>query len=202
MTMDFARPKQLHWTNHVRVPALTSLATAQTAPRDRLVAALAERPRTVAQLAQRLHLSQPTVLEQVRRALRDRLIIEVQLPESEKRSASERYYAPAVPVIRQPDHDQFESACRALANDLSVALTENWADLHAAFAVTHLAREGWTFDDLWPYLQDMIMRLAMERVGSGLHAVPTGTHGLAWIQDLTDLEEVPVALTAPEEGAA
>ncbi|MDQ3657181.1 MAG: helix-turn-helix domain-containing protein [Chloroflexota bacterium] len=200
--MVFTRPKQLHWIKQVQVPAAPSLAVVPTAARDRLVAALAERPRTVAQLAQTFGLSQPTVLEQVRRALRDGLIVEIQLPETEKRSAAERYYAPAVPVIRQPDRDLIESACRALADDLSVALTENWADLHAAFAVTHLAREGWTFDDLWSYLHETIVRLATQRMGEGLHAVTVGTHGLAWIQDVPEFEEMPVASIAPEEGAA
>lgn len=197
-----ARSKELHWVKQVRVPGTASLAVAPTAARDRLIAALAERPRTVAQLAQTFGLSQPTVLEQVRRALRDRLIVEVQIPEGEKRFAAERYYGPAVPVIRQPDHDLFESACRALANDLAAGLTENWADLQAAFAVTHLAREGWTFDDLWPYLQGTIVRLATERIGGGVHAVPNAAHGLVWIQDLPEFDEMPVASTAPEEGAA
>lgn len=197
MTTNPVRPKQLHWIKQVQVPGLHSLAA-----RDRLVAALAERPSTVAQLAQVFGLSQPTVLEQVRRALRDGLVVEVHLPDSEKRSAAERYYAPAVPVIRQPDHDLIESACRALAKDLSVALTENWADLQAAFAVTHLAREGWTFDDLWPYLQETILRLAMERIGGDSHAFPLATHGLAWIQDLCDSEEMPVTMVGKEEEVA
>lgn len=200
--MVLERPKQLRWVKEVRVPGVTAMGRAPTATRNRVIAALAERPRTVAQLAQTFGLSQPTVLEQVRRALRDRLIVEVQLPEAEKRSMAERYYAPAVPVIRQPDHDLFESACRALANDLAVALTENWADLQAAFAVTHLAREGWTFDDLWPYLQETIVRLATQRIGGGVHAVPNAAHGLVWIQDLPEFDDMPVALTAPEEGAA
>lgn len=200
--MVLERPKQLRWVKEVRVPGVTALEVAPTATRNRVIAALAERPRTVAQLAQTFGLSQPTVLEQVRRALRDRLIVEVQLPEAEKRSMAERYYAPAVPVIRQPDHDLFEGACRALANDLAVALTENWADLQAAFAVTHLAREGWTFDDLWPYLQETIVRLATQRIGGGVHAVPNAAHGLVWIQDLPEFDDMPVASTAPEEGAA
>ncbi len=200
--MVLERPKQLHWVKQVRVPGTASLAVVPTAARDRLIAALAERPRTVAQLAQTFGLSQPTVLEQVRRALRDRLIVEVQLPDAEKRSTAERYYAPAVPIIRQPDHDLFEGACRSLANDLAAGLTENWADLQAAFALTHLAREGWTFDDLWPYLQETIVRLATERIGGGVHAVPNATHGLVWIQDLPEFDDMPVASTAPEEGAA
>lgn len=200
--MASVRPKQLYWVKQVQVPGESSPPVMPLAARDRLVAALAERPSTVAQLAQLFGLSQPTVLEQVRRALRDGLVVEVHLPDSEKRSAAERYYAPAVPVIRQPDHDLIENACRALAKDLSVALTENWADLQAAFAITHLAREGWTFDDLWPYLQETILRLAMERICGDPHAVPLGTHGLAWIQDLWDSEEMPVATVATEEGVA
>ncbi len=181
---------QLRWVKQVQVPpaaTLASLETAALSTRDRLVAALADRPRTVAQLAQAFGLSQPTVLEQVRRALRDGLIVEVEVAEDEKRFAAERYYAPAVPVIRQPDRELLQSACRALADEAARALSRRQGDLQAAFAMTTLAREGWTFDDLRPYLHETVCRLALEHVaGTAVPATPT-PHGLAWVEEIAEL---------------
>ncbi len=94
--MTTSTPKHLHWVKQVRVPAnasalLRPLPASAPTPRERLVAALADRPRTVAQLAHTFGLSQPTMLDQVRRALRDGLIVEVQVAEEERRFPSERY---------------------------------------------------------------------------------------------------------------
>ena len=139
--------KQLRWVRQVLVPspgATGSVSTRDAAPsaRERLLAALGDRPRTVAQLADAFGLAQPTVLDHVRRALRDGLIVEVQVAAAERRFAAERYYAPTVPVIRAPDRELLESACRALAEDMAVALARHQGDLQAAFAMTSLAREG------------------------------------------------------------
>ena len=191
--MTTPKVKELRWVRQARVPGAASPApegrpAPLPTPRERLVAALADRPRTVAQLAQAFGLAQPTMLEQVRRALRDGLIVEVAA--EEKRFPAERYYAPAVPVVRQPDRELLESACRALADDVATTMVKTWGDLHAAFALTHLARAGWAFDDLWPYLQETIMRRVRERVDGfgGLASVPA--HGLAWVEVIeeTDLE--------------
>jgi len=140
----------------------------------------------VAQLAQAFELSQPTMLDQVRRALRDGLISEVAVTEEERRFPAERYYATAVPVIRQPDREVLESACRGLAADVAAALTSNLGDLHAAFGLTHLAREGWSFEALWPYLEETISRLAIERVPGIPEASPPPSHGLAWVEEITE----------------
>ena len=169
--------------------SLTPLPT----PRERLVAALADRPCTVAQLAQAFGLSQPTMLDQVRRALRDGVIVEVAVADDERRFPSERYYATAVPVIRQPDRELLESACRGLADDVAEALAKRWCDVHAAFALTHLAREGWAFNDLWPYLNETISRRVVERVGGFGGAVAVAApHGLAWVEELEETDLQPM----------
>jgi DNA-binding transcriptional ArsR family regulator len=183
---------RLRWVKQVQVPVPPTatpapIEAAALSTRDRLVAALADRPRTVAQLAQAFGLSQPTVLEQVRRALRDGLIVEVEVAEEEKRFAAERYYAPAVPVIRQPDRELLQSACRALADEAARALSRRQGDLQAAFAMTTLAREGWTFDDLWPYLHETVCRLALERVAGTAGPATPQPHGLAWVEDIAEL---------------
>lgn len=196
--------KQLRWVKQVSVPPLAAPTLPHTAvpsTRERLVAALADRPRTVAQLAEAFGLAQPTVLAQVRRALRDGLIVEIQVAQEEKRFAAERYYAPAVPVIRQPDQELLQSACRALADEIGQVLARSQGDLQAAFAMTALAREGWGFDDLWPYLRETLDRLALARVTAFPAPASHKPHGLAWVEDRTafDLATDPVDAERQEE---
>ena len=199
--------KQLRWVadRRVPVPPAAGLAPADAAPtpRERLVAALADRPRTVAQLAQTFGLSQPTMLEHVRRALRDGLIVAVEVAEEERRFAAERYYATAVPVIRQPDQEVLQSACRALAGEIGRVLSRSQGDLRSAFAMTALARDGWTFDDLWPYLHETIGRLALQQAGDLPHPAAPHRHGLAWVEDLAEFAPAPddEATTREEESA-
>jgi transposase-like protein len=191
--MTTATGKQLHWIKQVQAPPTPALgATPRRAlpfsSRDRLVAALADRPRTVAQLAHAFGVSQPTMLEQVRRALRDGLIVEVEVAAAERRFAVERYYAPAVPVIRAPDRELLENACRAAAAEAVAVLRRNWSELLAAFAMTHLARDGWTVDDVWPYMEETIHRLVRERMGDVVSANPPPVHGLAWVEEIVDID--------------
>jgi len=183
-----SQAKQLQWMKQVQVPARLSVEA--PTPRERLVAALAERPRTVAQLAQEFGLAQPTMLDQVRRALRDGLIVEVEVSAEQRRTAGERYYAPTVPVIRQADRELLEPACRAVANELAAALTEQRGDVLAAFAMTHLARDGWEFSDLWPYMQELVFRLTLEQMDGMSAPTVVPQHGLAWVEELADTELV------------
>lgn len=184
-----ANAKHLRWIKQVEVPARP--APSRLVPfssRDRLVAALADRPRTVAQLAQTFGLSQPTMLEQVRRALADGLIVEVEVAPEERRFAAERYYAPAVPVIRAPDAEIIESACVAASHEMARVLRDTWSDLLAAFAVTHLAREGWAIDDLWPYMDETIRRLVREEMRGIVNPAETPDHGLAWVEEIVEID--------------
>lgn len=189
--MSAVKPKQLRWVKEARVPPRSaSPAAVPTSPtaRERLVATLADRPQTIAQLAQTFGLSQPTVLDQVRRAVRDGLIVEVPVAAEEKRFAAERYYAPAVPVIRQPDRELLESACRGLAREVAAALARHEGDLQAAFAMTTLAREGRSFAELLPYLQETVQRLVWEQGAGGRSPRPLPSHGLAWVEVLDAFE--------------
>lgn len=178
-------PQQPRWIQRHDAPVETSSA------RERLVAALADGPRTVAQLARAFGLAQPTVLEQIRRALRDGVIAEVAAPEGLRRSAAERYYAPAAPVIRQPDHDLLAPACRAVARELAGALARHQGDLRAAFAMTQLARDGWAFADLWPYLNELICRQALETAVGVVEPPAARPRGVAWIEACGDAEDAP-----------
>lgn len=193
-------PKQLQWVKRIQVPA--SPQTGVPTPREKLLAALADRPRTVAQLAQEFDLSQPTMLDQVRRALRDGLIVEVDVPIEQRRTTGERYYAPTVPVIRHTDWELLEPACRALASDLANALAKQRGDLMAAFAMTHLAREGWVFADLWPYVQEMVFRLTLEQSDDLVTPAIVRQHGLAWVEELPDAGNAVTDDPTREEGVA
>ena len=192
------QPRQLQWIKQVQVPA-SQPGDGPTA-RERLVAALAERPRTVAQLALEFDVSQPTMLEQVRRALRDGLVVEVDVPIEQRRTAGERYYAPTVPVIRRADRELLEPACRALAGEMAAALTEHRGDLLAAFAMTHLARDGWEFSNVWPFINEMVFRLTTEQMDGLIAPANVAPHGLAWVEELSDTG-LPIA-DQDEEGVA
>ena len=203
--------KQLRWIKQLQVPPRRSVGSATRAisvptARERLIAALAERPQTVAQLAASFGLSQPTVLDHVRRALRDGVIIEVEVAPTERRFAAERYYAPAVPVIRAQDRELIESACRAVAHDIAATMAAHRADLEAAFAMTTLAREGWTFADLGPYLDETIRRLASQHDTDMLPHHPPPSHGLAWVEEVDDfaveLDGAPAAVVERREELA
>ena len=186
MAASSSKQLRLRLMNRVVAPAMVRETPGDTlTARERLIAALVEGPRTVAQLARAFGLAQPTVLEQTRRALRDGLIVEVEAPAERRRFAAERYYALAVPVIRQPDRDLLGAAFRAAARELAGALLENQGDLQAAFAMTQLARDGWQFDDLWPYFSDTICQLALESAVGFVesHATQRPLHGLAWVED-------------------
>jgi len=203
--------KQLRWVKQVQVPVSESVGPVRSAigvpsARERLVAALADRPRTVAQLAQAFGLSQPTVLDHVRRALRDGVIIEVEVAPTERRFAAERYYAPAVPVIRAPDRELIESACHAVARDIAATMAAHRADLEAAFAVTTLACEGWSFADLGPYLDETLRCLASQHGTDTLSRKPLPSHGLAWVEEVDDfaveLDDAPAAVVERREELA
>lgn len=184
--MSATRSKQLRWVKQVQVNTGTPAdpaADAGPTTRERLVAALADRPRTVAQLAQAFGLAQPTVLEHIRRAVRDGLVTETEAVDGERRSAVERYYTPTVPVIRQPDRDVLHSACQAMARDFAAALERGRADLEASYAMTTLAREGWSFQELWPYMHETILSLALARATGFAPPTAIPAHGLAWVEE-------------------
>ncbi len=189
--MSMHEHKRLRWIKQVQVSPHglvrpTRGGAVMPTARERLVAALAVRPQTVAQLAASFGLSPPTVLDHVRRALRDGVIVEVEVAPTERRFAVERYYAPAVPVIRAQDRELIESACRAVAKDIAATMAAHRADLEAAFAMTTLAREGWSFTDLGPYLDETIRRLAAQHGTDMLSPQTPPSHGLAWVEDLDD----------------
>lgn len=124
------------------------------------------------------------MLEQIRRTVRDGLIVEVEVSAAERRFAAERYYAPAVPVVRQPDRELLETACWGLTNDIAATVARQWGDVEAAFALTHLTREGWSVDDLQPYLQDTLARLVAEQLGRAAPLAKLQCHGLAWMEEV------------------
>jgi hypothetical protein len=57
--------------------------------------------------------------------------------------------------------------------------------------MTHLAREGWTVDDLWPYLDETIQRLAREHLGDVLSPAALPSHGLAWVEEIVEFDAAP-----------
>jgi len=89
-------------------------------------------------------------------------------------------------VIRAQDRELIESACRAVAHDIAATMAAHRADLEAAFAMTTLAREGWSFTALGPYLDETIRRLAAQHGTDMLSPKTPPSHGLAWVENFDD----------------
>src|SRR5215212_6943379 len=107
--------------------------------KELILNALYRRPRTVAQLAQRLDLSPPAVHRHVGELLASELIREAEAPEDRRRSALERYYQPNFPVVLTADHAPLQPVLEELADGIAALFRDAQAPLAAAFARTSLA---------------------------------------------------------------
>src|SRR2546421_11118680 len=74
---------------------------------------VAQQPKTIAQLAKNLKLSQPTIHTHINDMMRSELLRESE--EWEKRYPTERYYEPNFPVVKQDEHAEFEALCREMS---------------------------------------------------------------------------------------
>src|ERR671910_744228 len=110
--------------------------------KELILNALYRRPRTVAQLAQRLGLSPPAVHRHVVELLASELIREAGAPEEGRRSALERYYLPNFPVVLAADRAALQPALDALAARIAAAFQTEQAALAQAFARTSLPGRG------------------------------------------------------------
>ena len=130
------------------------------------------RPRTIAQLAQQLGLSQPAVHRHITEMLASELIREVEVPEAEREWAVERYYRPNFPVVLAKDRQAFQPALEELARRFVEAFQGSQEALTMAFAWTSLPGHEERFEDLLHYLYTTVARMAREQ----LEAEGTLTH--------------------------
>ena len=151
--------------------------------KELILNALYRRPRTVAQLAQRLDLSPPAVHRHVVELLASELIREVAASADERRSALERYYRPNFPVVLAADRATLQPALEELADAFAAGFRDRQASLAAAFSRTDLLARGETFEALLHYLYATATRMARARLETegDLPPWPTRDDGSRWV---------------------
>jgi len=120
-------------------------------------------PKTVTQLAKEIGLSQPAIHKHVVELLKESLIKEVEVPESERAFKREKYYAPNFPVILKSDMDILEPILRIIVKEVVRIIKENENRLEIGFNKTSLPKKQWAFEDLTFFLYRKITDLTREK---------------------------------------
>lgn len=149
--------------------------------KERVLNAVARRPKTIAHLATELGLSQPTVHAHVNDLLKSELLRASEV--REKRHPAENYYEPGFPVIKQADRQVFEPICNALAGQLADLFEARRAQFEAALGKTGLPAEGWELPDVAQYLFACVQRCAREALEDRGVLPPREKHenGAEWL---------------------
>ncbi|HKC65085.1 MAG TPA: winged helix-turn-helix domain-containing protein [Pyrinomonadaceae bacterium] len=149
--------------------------------KEKILNLVAEKPKTIAQLAKSLKLSQPSVHTHINEMMKSELLRESE--EWEKRYPTERYYEPNFPVVKQGERAEFEKLCREMAERVASLFEKNRPRMERAFRKTDLKERGWEFPDIAQYLYAHVQRGArqiLEERGS-LPAREKHKNGAEWI---------------------
>ena len=130
--------------------------------KERVLNAVARRPKTIALLAKELGLSQPSIHSHVNDLLNSELLCASAV--REKKHPAENYYEPNFPVIKAADRAAFEPICRALSERLADLFESQQTSLKRAMKKTGLANQEWEFSDLAQYLYACVQRGARKRL--------------------------------------
>ncbi len=149
----------------------------------RILNLIYRRPRTIAQLAQQLGLSQPAVHRHIAVLLASELIREVEVPDAERAWAAERYDRPNFPVVLAEDRAAFQPVLEQLARQFAAAFRDSHEELVMAFEWTSLPGHEEHFEALLHYLYTTVARLAREQLEREevLPAWPEHADGSRWI---------------------
>ena len=163
--------------------------------KELILNAVYRRPRTIAQLAQRLGISPPAVHRHVAALLADELIREVDVPATERGSAVERYYRPNFPVVLAADRETLQPVLEDLADEIAEAFRRRQGALADAFARTTLPARGEPFAALLHYLYATAARMARARMEAEgvLPPWPEHADGSRWIWWAEEGPETEVA---------
>jgi predicted ArsR family transcriptional regulator len=163
--------------------------------KELIIDALAARPRTITQLADRLGISSPAVHRHVTELLASELIREVDAPEGGRRSPVARYYAPNFPVVLATDRAVFQPVLEDLAAEMAEVFRRRREVSAAAFARTSFPARGESFEALLHYLYATAARLARERLEGvgGLPPWPEHADGSRWLWWAEEPPETEVA---------
>ncbi len=151
--------------------------------KELILNAVYRRPRTIAQLARHLGISQPAVHRHVAELLANELIREVDVPATARGWAVERYYQPNFPVVLAADRETLQPILADLAAEIAEAFRRRQEALADAFARTSLPARGEPFAALVHYLYATAGRLARARLEEEGRLPPWPEHrdGSRWV---------------------
>jgi DNA-binding transcriptional ArsR family regulator len=128
--------------------------------KEEILNLLAEEPKTIAQVAKRLNLSQPSVHRHINELMTSDLIRESE--EWERKYPAERYYEPNFIVMKADERAEFEVVCQEVADRVASLFEKQQRRLEAAFNQTTLPDRGWAYTDVSQYLYAKMQRCARE----------------------------------------
>ena len=128
--------------------------------KEQILNLVAREPKTIAQLAKGLSLSQPSIHTHINEMMTSELLRESE--EWEKKYPTERYYEPNFPVVRADERAEFETLCQEMAERLADLFEKKGTQLERAFKRTDLEKQGWAFEDVAQYLYARVQRGARE----------------------------------------
>src|ERR1044072_4839400 len=149
--------------------------------KEDILNSVSKQPKTVAQLAKALDLSQPTIHRHINELMASELLRESE--EWERRYPTERYYEPNFPVVKLQERAEFEAICQEMAERVADLFAQRRKQLEGAFGKTDLAKRGWTFADITQYLYGSVQRSArviLEERGALLQR-EKHSNGAEWI---------------------
>lgn len=149
----------------------------QDGTKELILNAIYRSPRTIAQLANELNLSQPTVHRHVTELYSSQLIREVTIPHEERLSSVERYYAPNFPVVLATDRKDLLPVLEELAREIADVFRHRQDEVASAFALTSLPSRGEQLDGLLHWMYTAVIRMARERLEEDGVLPPWKDHG-------------------------
>jgi DNA-binding transcriptional ArsR family regulator len=127
--------------------------------KEEILNAIAREPKTIAQLAKELELSQPSIHRHIGEMIASELLRE---SEGERKYPTERYYEPNFPVVKAIERAEFEATCKEMAERVADLFEKRHRDLERVFDKTDLTNRGWVFADIAQYLYASVQRGARE----------------------------------------
>jgi DNA-binding transcriptional ArsR family regulator len=128
--------------------------------KESIINSVGKEPKTIAQLAKELALSQPSIHRHIGEMMASELLRESE--EWERKYPSERYYEPNFPVVKADERAEFEAICQEMAERSADLFEKRLKRLEVAFDKTDLANRGWMFADIAHYLYASVQRGARE----------------------------------------
>jgi DNA-binding transcriptional ArsR family regulator len=156
--------------------------------KEEILNLVAERPKTISQLAEALHIAPPSVHTHINDLMKSELLRES--VEWEKKYPTERYYEPNFPVFKTEECAEFISLCEEMAEQVAALFEKKRSKLERAFSRTNLAQDGWEFLDVTQCLYANMQRHARTLLEQrGLLTPPqkrkNGAKWIFWAQEPT-----------------